>query len=81
MSMAAIVGCRCQAARQKTLAEAVNLLLHHLTAEGGLCYQPRRVLVSSWNGEPPLGSAMQSLLESLGFRRETPAMVWDGLAS
>jgi len=50
-----------------------------LTREGGLGARPRRVLVKTWNGEPPVGAAIQSLLEGLGFRREPPAMVWDGM--
>ena len=58
---------------------AVQLCLEHLTREGGLCSRPRRVLVTSWNGEEPIGSAIQPILESLGFRREPPSMVWDGM--
>ncbi|MBC7234211.1 MAG: DEAD/DEAH box helicase [Chloroflexi bacterium] len=64
---------------ESTLREAVSLLLRDLTRGGGLCAHPRRVLVQEWNGAPPIGTAMQPLLESLGFRRESPAMVWDGL--
>jgi hypothetical protein len=37
------------------------------------------VLVNTWNGEPPIGSGIQPLLEGLRFRREPPAMVWDGM--
>jgi len=62
-----------------TLRRAVRLCLDALTREGGLCAQPRRVVVKTWNGEPPVGSSIQSLLEGLGFRREPPAMVWDGM--
>ena len=62
-----------------TLRRAVRLCLETLTREGGLCAQPRRVLVKTWNGRPPVGSAIQSLLEGLNFRREPPAMVWDGM--
>lgn len=36
----------------------------------------RRVTVEQWNGEGVLGSAGQSSLESLGFYREYPMMVW-----
>jgi hypothetical protein len=61
------------------LRRAVQLCLEHLTREGGLCSRPRRVVVASWNGAGPLGSAVQPLLEGLGFRREPPAMVWDGM--
>ena len=61
------------------LCRAVQLCLESLTREGGLCSRPRRVLVTSWNGEVPIGSAAQPLLESLGFRREPPSMVWDGM--
>lgn len=57
---------------------AVQLLVSHLTRDGGLCSRPRRVLVTEWNGASPVGGPAQSLLESLGFRRETPSMVWDG---
>ena len=58
--------------------EAVQLCIRHLTREGGLCSHPRRVVVKTWNGASPLGSAIQGLLENIGFRREPPAMVWDG---
>lgn len=61
------------------LREAIEMLRQHLTARGGLCGESRRLRVATWNGEPPVGAAAQSLLESLGFRRETPAMVWDGM--
>jgi hypothetical protein len=37
------------------------------------------VLVRLWNGEPPIGGPAQAGLELLGFRREPPALVWDGL--
>jgi len=60
------------------IREAVQLTTRHLTREGGLCSRPRRVVVRLWNGGSPLGSAAQGLLESVGFRREPPAMVWDG---
>ena len=40
---------------------------------------PTRVLVSTWNGAPPVGGEGQALLEGLGFRREVLDMVWDGL--
>ena len=63
----------------ETLRRALKLCLSHLTREGGLCSRPRRVLVSTWNGEPPIGSGIQPLLEGLRFRREPPAMVWDGM--
>jgi ATP-dependent Lhr-like helicase len=61
------------------LGRAVRLCLQHLTQDGGLCSHPRRVYVSSWNGEPPIGAPVQLFLENLGFRREPPALVWDGL--
>ena len=48
-----------------TLRRAVRLCLETLTREGGLRSQPRRVIVKTWNGEPPVGSAIQSLLEGL----------------
>ena len=59
-------------------ARAVELLREHLTAEGGLCSQPRRLRIAQWNGAPPLDQPIQLVLETLGFRRDTPAMVWDG---
>jgi len=65
-------------ATEGTIRESVQLCLKHLTREGGLCSHPRRVLVKTWNGASPLGSAAQALLEGLGFRREPPVMVWDG---
>jgi ATP-dependent helicase Lhr and Lhr-like helicase len=61
------------------LRRAARLCLDALTREGGLCSQPRRAVVKTWNGQPPVGSSIQSLLEGLGFRREPPAMVWDGM--
>ncbi|MEZ4860302.1 MAG: DEAD/DEAH box helicase [Caldilineaceae bacterium] len=36
----------------------------------------RRITVERWNDEGILGSAGQSLLETLGFYREYPVMVW-----
>jgi hypothetical protein len=63
----------------ETLQRVLKLCLSHFTREGGLCSRPRRVLVSTWNGEPPIGSGIQPLLEGLRFRREPPAMVWDGM--
>jgi hypothetical protein len=64
---------------EDTLRDAVRLLLAHLTRDGGLCSRPRRVLAVMWNGAPPVGSAAQPMLQSLGFRREPPdAMVWEG---
>jgi ATP-dependent Lhr-like helicase len=66
-------------ASQETIREAVRLCRDHLTRDGGLCAQPRRVLVRAWNGASPLEGDAQWLLERLGFRREPPAMLWDGL--
>ena len=63
----------------ETVQRGVQACLDHLTREGGLCAQPRRLAVRSWNGAPPIGSEAQPLLEGLGFRRESPAMVWDGI--
>jgi ATP-dependent Lhr-like helicase len=61
------------------IARAVQLALAHLTRMGGLCSRPRRVFANEWNGTSPLGGAAQPLLEGLGFRREPPGMVWDGI--
>lgn len=66
-------------ASPETICEAVRLCRDHLTREGGLCAQPKRVLVRAWNGGSPLDSDASWLLERLGFRREPPGMVWDGL--
>ncbi len=60
------------------IAQGITLLRGHLTREGGLCSQPRRVRVQTWNGSSPLGQPVQVTLEGLGFRRDSPAMVWDG---
>ncbi|MHB1354579.1 MAG: DEAD/DEAH box helicase [Anaerolineae bacterium] len=60
------------------LRQAVALVRDHLIKENGLCSQPRRVRVQSWNDASPLGLPVQMILESLGFRRDSPAMVWDG---
>jgi hypothetical protein len=37
------------------------------------------VLANDWNGAPPLGGSAEPLLERLGFRREPPGMLWDGM--
>ena len=37
----------------------------------------RRVAVETWNEEPVLQSDGRSLLESAGFYRSYPAMVWE----
>ncbi len=66
-------------AAEGVVRRAVQRLLGHLTQDGGLCSRPRRVRVLCWNGECPLGSSAQWLLEGLEFRRDPPAMVWDGL--
>ncbi len=64
---------------EDTLRQTIQLMIEHLTRTGGLCSRPRRVLVASWNGDPPIGGPIQPLLERMGFRREPPAMVWDGI--
>ncbi len=61
------------------VARSVSLLLSHITRPGGIANRPRRVLVNAWNGRSPLNSPIGEALASLGFRRETPGMVWDGL--
>jgi len=63
----------------ETVSQAVQLLREHLTAPGGLCHRPKRVLVESWDEQPPLGSPGEELLRALGFRPEGVAMIWDGL--
>jgi ATP-dependent Lhr-like helicase len=50
--------------------------------EALLAWLPRRTLphlltVTTWNGEPVLGSDGQPLLESLGFYRDLPGMTWE----
>ena len=64
-------------ASEETLRGALLLALGHLTREGGICTQPTRVPVHTWNGEPPVGGPAQPLLERVGFRRDTPSMVWE----
>ncbi|MGI6368203.1 MAG: DEAD/DEAH box helicase [Anaerolineae bacterium] len=61
------------------LSASVTALLAHLTRPGGIASRPRRVMVHSWNDASPLGTPVADLLSLLGFRRETPDMVWDGL--
>jgi ATP-dependent Lhr-like helicase len=63
------------------IARAVALCREHLTAGGGLCARPRRVLVELWDEAPPAGAAAEGLLAELGFRREGSAMLWDGLGA
>jgi len=69
-----------QGGDDELVVRSVALLLSHITRSGGLAHRPRRVLVNAWNGRSPLESAIGEMLASLGFRRETPGMVWDGLA-
>jgi len=63
---------------EEVLYRAMRLFLDHVTAPGGLASSPRRVLIAAWNEEPALGGPAQPLLESLGFHREPPNLVWDG---
>ena len=79
MNMGVLAGSRWQAYLPEMIDRAVTLLLAHLTRPGGLAYRPRRVSVASWNGGSPLESEIGSALAALGFRRDTPGMVWDGL--
>ncbi|MHB1317738.1 MAG: Lhr family helicase, partial [Anaerolineae bacterium] len=65
--------------RPEAIEQAVTLLLAHLTRPGGLAHRPRRVSVASWNGGTPIGTEIGVVLSRLGFRRDTPGMVWDGL--
>jgi len=64
-------------AGEDALLEALRACVAHLTGEGGLASRPARVTVQTWNGEPPVGSPAQALLERAGWRRDTPAMVWE----
>jgi ATP-dependent Lhr-like helicase len=50
---------------------ALEALLDHLGA-----FTPR-VSVQTWNDQPVLGSEGQAVLESIGFYRAYPEMVWD----
>jgi len=63
------------------LENAIRMLLRHLTEPGGLCHRPMRVPVATWNGCSPLATEHEALLTDLGFRRDTPGMVWDGLGA
>jgi len=65
--------------QRDVLEQAVSLVLAHLTRPGGLAHSPARVPVNSWNGQSPLGTETGAVLAALGFRRDTPGMVWDGL--
>ncbi len=63
----------------EALARAVQMVRDHLTAPGGLCHRPRRVLVEAWDEQPPQDGPGEAILRGLGFRREGLAMIWDGL--
>ena len=62
----------------QALEAAVVLLRRHLTREGGVCWRPRRVAIGRWNDAPASECEALELLQSLGFRREPPGLVWDG---
>jgi len=64
---------------QESVVGAVRLCREHLTEPGGLCFRPRRVLVTLWNEAPAVGGPAEPMLLGLGFRPEGSAMIWDGL--
>lgn len=60
-----------QEADDELIRRALHALLDHLA------HFERRVSVETWNGEPVLESAGQSILEAAGFYRSYPAMIWE----
>lgn len=62
---------------EAVIGRAMRLCIEHLTAPGGLASRPRRITLTMWDGQPVLDSSAATLLESLGFRREALAMVWE----
>ena len=61
------------------IERAVSLMLMHLTRTTGRPRVTAPISVSTWNGGSPLDSDVGDVLAALGFRRDTPGMVWDGL--
>ena len=55
----------------ETIAQAVQVWMNHLA------HHEHRLSVRTWNGHPVLDSAGQTILESLGFRRDYPGMTWE----
>ena len=53
-----------------TVRQALHCWLDHMAT-----FQ-RRIVVERWNDDGVLGSVGQPLLESLGFYREYPQMIW-----
>jgi len=58
-------------ADDEMIQRALRLLLDHL---GKTMY---RLTVKTWNGQPVLDGSGRSILESLGFYRDYPAMTWE----
>ncbi|MGC9523626.1 MAG: Lhr family helicase, partial [Anaerolineae bacterium] len=60
-----------QGADAGVVAQALARVVEHLATF------ERRITVETWDGAPVLESPGASILESLGFRRSYPTMVWD----
>jgi ATP-dependent Lhr-like helicase len=63
-----------------TLAQGVDEGLVRRALQSLLDHLARfeyRVTIETWNGEPVLDSPGRSLLETLGFYRDYPAMLWE----
>jgi len=60
-----------QGADEALIRQALRALLDHLATF------ERRITVETWDGEPVADTAGGPILESLGFRRSYPAMVWE----
>jgi len=57
-------------ADEALIQQALQALLDHLAKF------ERRITVETWNGEPVVDTAAAPILETLGFRRSYPAMIW-----
>ncbi|MCJ7548315.1 MAG: DEAD/DEAH box helicase [Anaerolineae bacterium] len=60
-----------QGADVALLRQALRALLDHLATF------ERRITVETWDGEPVADTAGAPVLETLGFRRSYPAMIWE----
>jgi ATP-dependent helicase Lhr and Lhr-like helicase len=58
-------------ADEALIRQALRALLDHLAAF------ERRITVETWDSEPVADTAGAPILETLGFRRSYPAMVWE----
>lgn len=61
------------------IAAAMRLLMERAREARGLATGTHHLAIATWDGAPVLGGPGEPLLEALGFRREPPLMVWEGM--